>query len=578
MATTRKITSLYEHLVSRIGSQEKLASYERWVILNYGQVKLVNGSYEIPVRLAPALWHSSNSSWADLTNFERSQLILTAHIKLEEYETMVPGSIISNKGIYLGCDGERKKILIKAPKDLDPSLRLFNCLPKDIFDKLPFRHYNAGIPVYKLQDGQITYIIPKTEVARYYFFVGSKITKLLSEGVYENNVSIPGILILNEKSNKKTAFVKISEGYTDREKIVLAKLAVDEDYRRTADFFMKKNFAKPERSTPAYLQANFFQQSQVFLGATGIYLDPPHNNHFYVNQIHQTKEDQIFNLLVCIPKIDHRQAADQSEREKLMVETYKPKKLLHKPGLKVELTEDTEAISSDSTILQNPILQEIFFKDVQDVLVTTLEKLSQDKRYEADGSFRIIIGGKVTLSSKVSAKATSMRGVVENIPLLEREVEQLYILRDYLELIKAAINDGNITASFYSNAASEPCFQEEFDTLPLGPSFNLVVVNFDCNGRQFYVFDLYSGHKSMNRTQIVHSKAYGIISPKQIEVIIGKLNMELSWNETFKKLQETFTTKGFNHRVDQTPLTLTEVGSNINVYITKKTHGSKKGF
>ena len=585
MATTRKITSLYEHLVSRIKNQEKLASYERWVILNYGQVKLVDHSYEIPVRLAPASWHSSNSPWADfnITDLDRSQIILTAYINLEEYETMVPGTIISNKGKYLGCDGERMKVLIEAPRDLDPSLRLFDCLPRNLFNKLPFRHNNPGIPVYKLQAGQITYIIPKTEIARYYFFVGSKITKLLCEGVYENQVAIPGILLLNDASGKKTAFVKMSEGYTDREKIVLAQLAVDDHYKKTADFIVKLNFAKKEGAKQKggesnYLQANFFQQTPVAIGCTGLYLDPPHNQYFYVNQIHQTKEARIFDLLVIMPKVDHRQMADQSEREKLLTETYKPKKLLHKPGTKVELTQDPEAISSDSTILQNPILQEKFFEDIQDVVVTTLEKLSQDKKYEAEGTYRIIIDGKVTLSSKVSAKATSMKSVVENIPLLEREIQQLYILNDYMELIKAAINEENTTATFYNNSANEPGFQEEFHVLPLGSSFSLIVVNFDYNGRQFYLFDLYYQHRSLNRTQILHSKTYGIISAKQIEIIIEMMNKDTSWNETFKSLKKEFVTKGFNHRVNSFPLTLAEVGSNINVYMTNRNYSSQKRF
>lgn len=579
MPQTRRIVSLYQKLISQVKAQETIRSYTEWVILNSGYVKRVDKNYKIPLQLAPAGWHLEKSSWANLEDSARSASIVMAMVNLEEYETLIPGTKISNTGEYIGWEGYRQIITIDSPGTLNFNKRLFNSLPEILFNKLPYKYNNPGMPVYSVYENGITYLIPKSEIARYYFFVGSKIIRLLSQGLYNSEVVIPGTVLLNETTQKKTAIVTMSEGFSRREKIVLAQIAVNEKFGESANYIQGSIFQQHVNDAVTYLQTKFFQESLFRLGTTGIFLDPPYNQYFFVNQIHQTDEKPMFDLLVCKPKIDHRSIGDEDERQKLDTKKYKPKKLLFQPGMDVNLTQDDDVISSDITMLQNPVIQEKFF-EVKETIITTPEKLAQDKKYEADGEFKIIVSGKFSTGLQTSKTATSMKAAVENIGLIDKEIEHLGILEKLPAFVLAVKGSSSISSAYYNNTNTIQAFREEFFIVNIGPSINLVILNFDYLGRQFYVFDIYYQDKSMKRTQIIHLMNYGIIPSQQIELIIERIKIHnFSWHETLKNFKPTgYVSKGFNHRAKNQDLALVDVGSNINIYITKHNYQDQERF
>ncbi len=569
-------------MVNQPKHRDTLHSYEDWVILNSGNVQFENKQFTIPVRLAPAGWHIPESKWASLgvKNPKKGSAILNSMVRIEEYETLVPGTIISNTGEYKGIEGELMEIEVTAADQLENDLILQKCVPSSILEKTAYVYKSSKMPVYKIEHKGIIFLLPKSEVARYYFFAGSEIIKVLSEGRHDREVDIPGFLLEDKDQKQRIAIVKMEAGYSKKEKIVLAQIAVNARFHESADYIYRSIYKQQANSTETtFLQAKLFQNSSFVLGTTGIFLDPA-KKYFFINQIHQTKEMPIFTELVVQLRVDPRQIADEDERQKLDSKKYKPKGLIRRPSKDVNLEQENEAdFSSDRIMLQNGIIQHSNFFDVQEVTVTTAEKLSQDKRYEAEGNYKIIVGGSFTTNSQTSSKSTSLKAAIENIPLIENELNQLAILGDLPKLVNAIKADGQAYFSgYFNNTDSVRSFQELSYVIDLKQGINIVVLSFEYSKRQFYIFDLYYRGRTMKRTQILHRKNYGIIGPLEIELLIQSLAPHnYSWFEAFQAMgNPMYVSKGFNHRAKNQILTISDVGKNINSYIIKRGYSDQE--
>lgn len=573
MAQTRRLAKLYQKLVENVKDQKTLKSYEDWVILNPGYVKDIDKHYHVPVRIAPAGWHLESSHWAklDLEDKSREAAILVSMVRIEEYETLVPGTIISNEGIYKGIEGERRKIYIESPDEIQFGLTLSDCVPGSIFEKLPYKYKSGKMPVYRVINDGVNYIIPRSELARFYFFVGSKIIRVLCSGLYGKEVDIPGYLIEKETTGEKIAVVTISEGFSAKEKIVLAKISLDPKFKESADFILTSIiYQEVNKFRPTFLQAKFFQQSPFFLGTTAISLNAPDNTFVFVNQVHQTDESPLFDTLISTPRVDHRMIKDEEERGKLDSTKYQPKKVVHQPDRDVYLTDDEVSMSSDTTLLQNGIIQYDDFFTNKEIKVTTPEKILQDKKYENDGPYRIIIKRQFTTSPKTSTTATSLKAALENIPLIDNEIDGLLIAERIPLLVKYIVGDQKMIAAYYDESPQIRSFQDDFHIIDIvKPNISIVAINVEFSQRQFYIFDLYFRGDSMKRTQLIYRPQFGIISETDIEMIIVKLKFcNYSWFETLESLGNlNYSSRGFNHRSDGKDISIEQLGTNIHKYI-----------
>lgn len=579
----QSIDNFYHDLGFRV-DDEQLKSFPQWTVLHHGLVTLLvdkKETYECEIHLVPAYWHNMFSKWHELTEEEKKKFIIKRKVLVDYLGYIIPGTILNGPQLKVKKD---KKEIVVIPvyiesKKIKPDF-LKNLVDEDILKKTPFYQDHSTLPCIKIEVDDKTFLLPTSEIARYYFFKGVKIPRCLTLGLYRNEFEDSALLLKNQQTETKSAFVSIKPGYTKEERFVFAELALNEKMRQSADY-IKSNIhfclTTKGRENLAYIKTNFFQEGSFEIASVGDYLDPPHNTIFCVNQIIDTSESLVFDLLRWLPFGGDRRSWKDEKRRELPKKSYKGKKTAYTPGKDPHLN---PAGKPDPTSIPQPLEisdpEESFYFPKKEIQEIKGEKISQDVQYE--GNYIIVrkTGNIYTTNERGEQDSEIIKGYFTELERKQSEALNAEFLEDL---------DKSLTSKFkwgieYFHEQDENIYFKDIRNAikMLDPKISCTILKLERLEKCFYLFEYSSSNSYLNRTTLLHDPngmAFNSVKIKNILAAFTESNY--SWTSKAERDAvdkdprfDFVVIRGFNRNRGKKTFTIEQIAENINDYITKE--------
>lgn len=553
MATKLKLKSLHRDL----DLIDRDLGVEKWEILNFGKVKPhpeKSETYICTICIVPAFWSEPNSLWYRLSKNDRKARTIYKPIDIDKLTSIIPGTILDNRNKVLGINSKQMRIPINSQTRTSRSIKLRDIIGDGLLENTPLFTYK-NIPCFKIEkiegDKIITCILPSAELARFYFFSGSKLTRNIMTNSYANsNVIIPGKIEVDDVSKQKTAIVEMEQGFSQSEQLTLAKLSCCEEMRKSASRIYKSILAKEYDKEITYIDTNFFQKEDFEMGVTGYYIDSPHNTIFYGNQIHQTDEHSPFDVLICKPTVDRGRKKEEKDGDKLKTTKKKKKIKVPTPGSEPRLVDSKPFSGSTATVIQSEV-PVIDFYEQKEIPIINFEN-EQLKKYQTQNIVIGEISNNVTTNQNGTALSDATRAIIENLSINEEAQDKDAILVS-VQALSEKLKKEKLIVSFFNPTLEEDRFQDgEYVITPNYYKHRFVVMQLTYGLSNYYLFDFYYGSENINRAKLIYDNNKAVISNTTLDFILSNLKLNgYDWDNTFGGIQTQFTEKGFNHNLSK---------------------------
>lgn len=540
-----------------------------WVILNSGRVHADppnSETYISTICIVPTKWQKENSFWNNLKVEEREKYVLYKPVESDKLCSLIPGTRLNSKSEPLKIDYDDRLIIpIDSKIRASKVIRLRDVKGDKFLENTPFFLYYKNLPCITFEiekDGKkITCILPTAELARFYFFTGSKITREIMHGTYNEKVKIPGRI---EKSGLteelKIAVVEMEQGFSESEVITLAKLACSKKMQDSANYIFNTIYVKPEDDETkenqkvipyklSFPKTNFFQNEDFLMGATGFYFGPE-GTCFYIYQIHQTDEKLPFDTLICKPIVDRGRKKEKSNDNELDT-VKKKKKIKHKtPSSELRLVDSKPFSGSTSTVVQNDITTLQFFEQ-KEIPIINFEN-EQLKKYQTQNVIIGQVSNNVTTNQNGTTLSDAIRAIIENENCEEEKSDKDAILKS-IQALSENLKKDNLIVSFYNPTLENYRFQRtEFIITPNFYKHRFIIMQITFGLSNYYLFDLYYGAENVNRARLIYFPNNGPINNIMMDTITNTLHENhYDWDKTYDVIKHLFKEKRFNHNLSK---------------------------
>lgn len=564
MAKKPKIKSFYKDL----NLVYKPLGIDDWVILNSGRVTpnpLKSETYISTICIVPTKWQKDNSFWKNLNEEEREKYILYKKIESDKLCSLIPGIRLNSKNEPLGIDyDDELKIPINSKIRGLNAIRLKDINEGKLIENTPFYYKYSNLPCFKFEiekDGkQITCILPTAELARFYFFTGSKITREIMHRTYTDKVKIPGSINKSELTEHKIAVVEMEQGFSESEVITLAKLACSKKMQNSANYIFNTILVEKvaeklaekqdvKQNKLSFPKTNFFQDEDFLMGATGFYFDSE-ATCFYIYQIHQTDEKSPFDALICKPIVDRGRKKGRGDDNELETTKKKKKVKIKTPGTEPRLVDSKPFSGSTSTIVQNEITTLPFFEQ-EKIPIINFEN-EQLKKYQTQNIIIGQVSNNITTNQYGTELSDAIRATIENESAQDEKLDKDAILVSVQELAKN-LKKEELIVSFYNPTLVDNRFQRiEFIITPNFYKHRFVIMQITFGLSNFYLFDFYYGAENVNRARLIYSPNKGPINNVMMDTITNTLQEKYyDWDKTYDVIKHLFEEKRFNHNLSK---------------------------
>jgi hypothetical protein len=397
-------------------------------------------------------------------------------------------------------------------------------------------------PVIMTTENGVNYLLPDTEVSRYNFFKGNKIIKYIFNGTYKDYCEAIG---LKKENGKISAHIKIKEGFSYNEKIILTKIVFQKEFENAVESINSSiaeqliNLEKPSDDDKN-------DESSNKIEPTGCYLKtkiPSKSSHkLHVSGKSFTYCGKIFFLVYQILSDDDKNSFDDIKIDELLGSDHRssknqknlPAKEYNNGFYKVE-PDPTKSIKISSgeftkpQSIDTPLIWEDENDDdifgTQEIKITKAPKEDQDATYS--GSTKIIpfesnefsTSDKSKKGSSVGKAIVEVKNITppENILILERALIKLSNEIGYK--ISFLDTEMNIYKSFRPNCS--------LDEVPLVIA-NLIVDDESTGSKHNFYFVEFDNTKLDTRLALIYENN----SKNEIDKFMIK-NMAIFFRENY---------------------------------------------
>lgn len=547
---------------------------EQWEVLTIGKIKPNpenSETYICTICIIPAFWSEPGSLWKRLNEKQRNEYTIYKKIDIDKLTSIMPGILLNSNNKLLGINSAVKMtVLIDAKTRASRSRQLRDIVGEKFLKETPFLKYK-NIPCFQfetVQEGKvITCILPASELARFYFFSGSKLTRAIMENTYFNNNVLPGRIEIDKISEQKTAIVKMEQGFSPSEERTLAMLACNENMRNSATRIYDSVLAVQYDKEITYIDSYFFQKEDFDMGVTGYYFDTPESSFLVINQIHKTDEKLPFEVLLCEWIVDRSRKKEGKEGKEL--ETIKQKKKVKViiPGKEPRIVDTKPFSGSSAKVLESDVITVDFDFQKKEIEIVYFQN-EQLKKYQAQNTVIGHASNDFTTNQNGTNVSEATRAIIENIALDEETAEKDAILVSVKGLSKKLKEEG-LSISFYNTTLDSGRFQnEEHIITPNYYKHRFVLMQITCESSSYYLFDFYYGSENINRAKLIYLPTKGPLRNTSVDSILIQLRQNgYDWDNTYELIKHLYTQKRFNHNLSKEQFLS---GTQIAAFIKKK--------
>ncbi len=276
-----------------------------WVITWIGKAHSVDGSYKVVIWFYPYEMFKSVLSESQDFNPQFFKSIKVDHECLDQF---VVGCVWNNKGKMIKqvihndlFRNHRETLTFK--KEQKP-VYLKDIILDKAHKNLPFDNEKLkNTPVVVAEINKHKYIIPSSEIARYFFFISSQVIRLFFniQSKY-NNVRLLKDPFKDEGSDLRKIEVQYGKYYNPNEQIILAKYVASSSYRSAANYIASSlsYFTPNSTDLSRYYKCNMPVNKELKIRVAYYPVEIEGKSYRFVVQILDHIDDNLFDVITPI--------------------------------------------------------------------------------------------------------------------------------------------------------------------------------------------------------------------------------------------------------------------------------------